>query len=108
MDGEVPGLKSTWKKCYGAWVTTVFTTRKGLPLNIADVLPLASLDHVRDATIADNVKGLGESPTVATFTLTTGSTIEVAMSAEDRVDALAAWPVASSLGSMPLTPSAAG
>ena len=106
--GQFPGMKATWKKCYGAWVTTVLTTRKGVPLNIADVLPVASLDQMRDATPADDVKGLGESPTVASFTLTTGATIEVAMSAEARPVALAPWPVASSLTSIPLTPSTTG
>lgn len=43
--GQVPGMQATWKKCYGAWVTTVLATRKGVPLNIADVLPVASLDQ---------------------------------------------------------------
>ena len=49
-DGQFPGLKEAWKPCYAAWVTTVLTPRKGLPLNIADVLPAAvPRDGVRDA-----------------------------------------------------------
>ena len=90
-EGQSPGLKSTWQKCYGAWVTTVFTTRKGLPLNIAAVLPVASLDHLRDAEPTDEVKGLGDHPIVATFSMTTGATIQVAVSADDRLAGLEPW-----------------
>lgn len=32
-EGQFPGLKTTWKKCYGAWVTTVFTTRLSFPIS---------------------------------------------------------------------------
>jgi len=80
--GEFPGLKGTWKKCYAAWVTTVLTTRKGLPLNIADVLPMATLERLRAAEPADAIKGLGDSPMVASFVMTTGAKVDLAMAAE--------------------------
>jgi hypothetical protein len=91
-DGQVAGLKSTWKKCYGAWVKTVLTTRKGLPLNIADVLPASSLDQLRVAAQSDELQGLGDAPIIASFTLTTGAKIDVAMPAEDRLVGLQPWP----------------
>jgi len=69
-EGQFPGVTSTWKKCYGAWVTTVFTTRRGLPLNIADVLPVGHLDQLREAAPADGSKGLGDKPIIASFTMT--------------------------------------
>lgn len=90
-DGQFPGMKTTWKKCYGAWVTTVFTTRKGLPLPITDVLPMATLDGVRVAGAADRVQGLGESPTIASFTMVTGATIEIAIAKPDRPVGLKPW-----------------
>lgn len=90
-DGQSPGLKEAWKECYGAWVTTVLTTRKGLPLNIADVLPIATLDGVRDA-VADEVKGLGDAPCIVSFTMTTGARIEVALPADAREVGLWPWP----------------
>jgi hypothetical protein len=91
--GQFPGLKDTWKKCYGAWVTTVFSTRKGLPLNIADVLPVANLDQLRNAAPADEVKGLGETPIIGSFTMTTGAKLDVAMSAKERHAGLKPWQV---------------
>ena len=90
-DGQFPGLKGTWKKCYGAWVTTVFTTRKGLPLFITDVLPVASLDGVRDAVPDDGVKGLGDTAIVASFTMVTGARIDVALASDDRAVGLRPW-----------------
>lgn len=90
-DGQFPGLKGTWKKCYGAWVTTVLTTRKGLPLTITDVLPLTSLDLVRDAGLADGVKGLGESPVIASFSVVNGAKIDVAMASVERTVGLKPW-----------------
>jgi hypothetical protein len=89
-DGQFPGLKDTWKKCYGAWVTTVFTTRKGLPLLITDVLPVASLDGVRDA-VPDEVKGLGDTAIVASLTMVTGAKIDVALASDARAVALQPW-----------------
>ena len=90
-EGRVPGLKGTWKKCHGAWVTTVFTTRKGLPLNITDVLPMATLDGVRDATATDKVQGLGEAPVIAWFSMVTGARIEVAMASVEQAVGLKPW-----------------
>lgn len=90
-EGQFPDLKSTWQKCYGAWVTTVFTTREGLPLNIAAVLPVARLDHLRDAAPTDEVKGLGDKPIIATFSMTTGAKFEIAMSADKRLVGLKPW-----------------
>ena len=90
-EGQFPGVKSTWQKCFGAWVTTVFTTRKGLPLNIAAVLPVASLDQLRDAAPTDEVKGLGDRPIIATFSMTTGAKLEVAVSADERLVGLRPW-----------------
>jgi hypothetical protein len=92
-DGQFPGLKGTWKKCYGAWVTTVFTTRKGLPLTITDVLPVASLDEVRDAEPADPVQGLGETPIIASFSVVTGATIDIATTSLERPVGLQQWKV---------------
>lgn len=90
-DGQVPGLKGTWKKCYGAWVATVLTTRKGLPLNITDVLPMASLEVVRDAVAEDEVKGLGEAPIIASFRMVTSAKIEVAMASLEQPVGLKPW-----------------
>jgi hypothetical protein len=90
-EGQFPGLKSTWKKCYGAWVTTVFTTRKGLPLFITDVLPVASLDRVRDAAPADEVKGLRDGAVIASFTMVTGAKIDVALASDARAVGLKPW-----------------
>ncbi len=90
-DGQFPGVTTAWKKCYGAWVTTVFTTRKGLPLNIADVLPVAQLDDLREAALGDDVKGLGDRPTIASFTMTSGAKLEVAMAADERPAGLKPW-----------------
>jgi hypothetical protein len=90
-EGQFPGVKATWKKCFGAWVTTVFTTRKGLPLNIVDVLPVAKLDQLRNAAPADEVKGLGDKPIIATFLMTTGAKFEVAMAADERPAGLKPW-----------------
>ena len=92
-DGQFPGLKETWKRCYGAWVTTVFTTRKGLPLFITDVLPVATLDGVRDAQATDKVQGLGEAPVIAWFSMVTGARIEVAMASLERSVGLQPWSV---------------
>jgi hypothetical protein len=92
-DGEFPGLKGTWKKCYGAWVTTILTTRKGLPLSITDVLPLVSLEGVREAEPADGVPGLGEKPIIASFSMVTGARIEVAMASRERSVGLRPWNV---------------
>lgn len=88
----IPGLKDTWRKCYAAWVTTVLTTRKGLPLSIADVLPLERLDGVRDAEASDRLQGLGATPIIASFTTTTGAKLEIAVSADDRSRSLRPWP----------------
>jgi len=105
-DGQFPGLKGAWKKCYGAWVTTVFTTRKGLPLFIADVLPLASLDLVREAEAADEVKGLGETPIIASFSLVTGGKVEIAMASLEQPVGLKPWNIPDRPAST--SPSAAG
>lgn len=86
-----PGLKDSWQNCRAAWVTTVLTTRKGLQLAVADVLPLERLDAVRDAAASDGVKGLGEAPVIASFTTTTGGKIEVAFSEADRSRGLLPW-----------------
>jgi hypothetical protein len=91
VDGDFPGLKGTWKKCYALWVTTVLTTRKGLPLNITDVLPVATLDRVREAEPGDQVQGLGEAPIIASFSMTTGATIDIAMAAIGRPVGLGPW-----------------
>jgi len=90
-EGQFPGVATAWKKCYGAWVTTVLTTRKGLPLNIADVLPVGQLDGLREAAPTDGVSGLCDQPTIASFTLTTGATLEVAMAADERAAGLKPW-----------------
>jgi len=92
-EGQFPGVKATWTKCYGSWVTTVFTTRKGLPLTIVDVLPVAKLDQMRNAAPVDGVKGLGDRPIIATFSMTTGAKFEVAMSADARLVGLKPWQV---------------
>jgi hypothetical protein len=102
--GAFPGLKDTWKRCRGAWVTTVLTTRTGGPLAISDVLPAERLDGVRDAGPADGIRGLGEAPIVATFTLTTGATLELAFKAEVRSTALEPWSTAEPSASRATTP----
>ena len=72
-------------------MTSVFTTRKGLPLNIVDVLPVAKLDQLRNAAPLDGVKGLDEKPIIATFSMTTCAKLEVAMSADERPAGLMPW-----------------
>ena len=74
-------------------MTTVFTTRKGLPLFITHVLPVATLDGVRDATATDKVQGLGEAPVIAWFSMVTGARIEVAMASLERSVGLQPWSV---------------
>lgn len=95
VEGQFPGLKAEWKKGYGAWVTTVFTLRKGLPLNIVDVLPVVSVDLVR--AVSNEVKGLGDAPIVAALTLATGAKIEVAIAEEKRAIGLKPWPAQAAL-----------
>ena len=104
-EGQLPDVRSTWTKCYGAWVTTVFTSRKGLGLSIADVLPMASLDEARQATAVDDLKSLGEDAIIASFTTTTGARIELAMRAEDRSVALAPWSASPMVAATSSTPS---
>jgi hypothetical protein len=90
VEGQFPGLKAEWKKGYGAWVTNVFTLRKGLPLNIVDVLPVATIEQVRTGA-ADEVKGLHGAPVIAGLTLSTGARIEIAVAAEQRATGLKPW-----------------
>jgi hypothetical protein len=97
-DGTFPGLTDTWKRCRAAWVTTVLTTRTGLPLNIADVVPVQGLEGARDAVAADDLRGLGDTRVIASFTMTTGATVEVAVAAQDRSVALAPWSSAEAPG----------
>lgn len=52
---------------------------------------MASLDQLRDAVPADEVKGLGDKPIIATFSTTTGAKLEVAMSPDERLVGLKPW-----------------
>jgi len=85
VEGEFPGISGEWKKRYGAWVTNVLTLRKGIALNIADVLPTTALLHSRDAT-SDETESLrlGDNPLIATLSLSTGARIDLAVVAEQR------------------------
>jgi len=85
VDGQFPGVSAEWKKGYAAWVTNVLTLRKGIGLNIADVLPTTTLLHIRDATSgeAESLR-LGDNPAIATLSLSTGARIDLAVAAEQR------------------------
>jgi hypothetical protein len=66
-------------------VTNVLTLRKGIGLNIADVLPTTTLLHIRDATSGETASlRLGDNPLIATLSLSTGARIDLAVAAEQR------------------------
>jgi hypothetical protein len=85
VEGHFPGVSAEWKKGYAAWVTNVLTLRKGIGLNISDVLPTTTLVHIRDATSgeAESLR-LGDNPAIATLSLSTGARIDLAVAAEQR------------------------
>jgi len=70
------------------------------------VLPLASLDLVREAEAADEVKGLGKTPIIASFSLVTGGKVEVAMASLEQPVGLKPWNIPDRPAST--SPSAAG
>jgi hypothetical protein len=85
VDGQFPGISGEWKKGYAAWVANVLTLRKGIGLNIADVLPTTTLVQIRDATSGETESlRLGDYPVIATFSLSTGARIDLAVSAEQH------------------------
>jgi hypothetical protein len=89
VEGEFPGVSGEWTKGYGAWVTNVLTLRKGIALNIADVLPTTRLLHIRDATPGETKSlRLGEHPMIAALLLNTGARLDLAVAAEKRAVAL--------------------
>lgn len=80
----VPGTEADLEEVLRRLGTTVFTTRKGLPLAITDAQPMAGLVGVREAVPADEVKGLGDSAIIASFRMVTGARIDVALAARRR------------------------
>ena len=54
-------------------------------------MPLAGLNQLRVAAPADEVKGLGDQALIATFAMTTGARLEVAVSSDKRLVGLKPW-----------------
>jgi hypothetical protein len=83
--GAARGLKPTWARmpAYAAWVHDVLIVHQGLALVRSTALPVRSAADVKAAP-QDDVKGLGDNPTLLTLTLDNGAVVELAAPAEAR------------------------
>jgi hypothetical protein len=80
--GDIPGLKSKWKRGSGRWVHDVLVWYKA-PLTFSALVPVDGLSGERE-TKADEVKRLGDHPVAVEFAAA-GAKIEVATKAESHV-----------------------
>ena len=82
-------VPSKFKLGYGLWVSNVFIWEKGRATFRDILLPVDEIDEggVRRA-MANEVKGLGAEPVIATLLVGSGARLEVAARAEDRGIAL--------------------
>jgi hypothetical protein len=82
IEGDVPGLRSRWKRGYGRWVRDILVWTK-TPLLFRNELVLADglAGEARDAKRGE-VKRLGKHPAVVQLVVEGGGRIEVAASAD--------------------------
>jgi hypothetical protein len=84
IDGDVPGLKTKWKRGYGRWVREILVWTKA-PFLFRNEL-VAADGPAGDARGAKpgEVRRLGKHPTIVPLTADGGARIEVAASAAGR------------------------
>ena len=86
-EGEVPGLKTRWKRGYGRWVRDILVWTK-TPFLFRNELVLAEgLASEARAAKPGEVKRLGKDPAVVRLVVDGGARIEVAASADGRARA---------------------
>jgi hypothetical protein len=84
IEGEVPGLKTKWKRGYGRWIRDILIwTNKPFLFRNEVVLADGLAGEVRAAKPGE-VKRLGKQPTVVPLAVEGDTRIEVAVSADER------------------------
>ena len=85
--GEIDGLRPKWRRGYGRWVRDILVWTKAPLLFRNELIPTDGLDQQRPARPDDEVKRLGDQPTVIRLK-TDDAIAEVAASEGDTTQLL--------------------
>jgi hypothetical protein len=83
-EGQVPGLKTKWKRGYGRWVRDILVWTKAPFLFRNELIPAETLAGQARAANPGEVRRLGKHPAVIPLAMAGGARIEVAASADGR------------------------
>jgi hypothetical protein len=84
IEGEVPGLKATWKRGYGRWIRDILIwTNKPFLFRNEVVLADGLAGEVRAAKPGE-VSRLGKQPAIVPLAVAGDTRIEVAVAADER------------------------
>jgi hypothetical protein len=84
IEGDVPGLRTRWKRGYGHWVRDILVWTKAPFLFRNELVPADALAGEARGAKPGEVRRLGKHPAVVLLVVDGGARIEVAASADRR------------------------